>query len=525
MLQEPRFDFRWRTVETWARGFIGKKIRATAPAMRTPSPFRARGGWARSAPPSTIRVSGGWSWCRPIAAAGRARRASNISSSQLQRGRRRGLPAPEQSDRSACSRCSSSISASCRRGQASATSISSLKSNPAAGDRPLPQCAERSFNAISGSAGLSYAPVRRCPHRLNASRTERAPSGEELFASGGHAGTQAWELGNEFRAGEILGPRDHAACLTGRVQFRRLGLLSLVQQRYLREPGRAERLSGGSGAELAATSICPASSSSRSRPAITGSRATCPSGSPRCAATMRSTSTCWAIMFMPARAVDGRSGAPHPAAARAGRPRGAVRAELTARRRARLLRRACLSPEPHSRRSRPDRPTIRSQTPRWASSPSRRTDKISLSLSANNTLRCGGPTPFEFLKDFAPLGGRDLRATLRLGFRRARRRAGNGRRLAAFGLETSACVAIRTQADPYDRPGRARGGRRVLLVIAAGALFCSRRCRRVADGGDAGSAALWLLAFAIPSSALALIAGYRRHDQPEILAPGGAGLA
>ncbi|MCP4638066.1 MAG: MerC domain-containing protein, partial [Methyloversatilis sp.] len=36
---------------------------------------------------------------------------------------------------------------------------------------------------------------------------------------------------------------------------------------------------------------------------------------------------------------------------------------------------------------------------------------------------------------------------------------------------------------------------------------------------------LWLLAFAIPSSALALIAGYRRHDQPEILALGGAGLA
>ncbi|NIJ66654.1 hypothetical protein FHR20_003630 [Sphingomonas leidyi] len=35
----------------------------------------------------------------------------------------------------------------------------------------------------------------------------------------------------------------------------------------------------------------------------------------------------------------------------------------------------------------------------------------------------------------------------------------------------------------------------------------------------------WLLAFAIPSSALALTAGYRRHDQPEMLALGGAGLA
>src|SRR3546814_8482007 len=31
---------------------------------------------------------------------------------------------------------------------------------------------------------------------LNGSRTERAPTAEELFANGGHAGTQAYELGN-----------------------------------------------------------------------------------------------------------------------------------------------------------------------------------------------------------------------------------------------------------------------------------------------------------------------------------------
>ena len=55
---------------------------------------------------------------------------------------------------------------------------------------------DRHFNAVSGSVGASYGISDAVRIGLNLSHTERAPSGEELFANGGHAGTQAYELGN-----------------------------------------------------------------------------------------------------------------------------------------------------------------------------------------------------------------------------------------------------------------------------------------------------------------------------------------
>ena len=56
--------------------------------------------------------------------------------------------------------------------------------------------ARRTFTAISGSLGASveFAPGWRIG--VNASYTERAPSQEELFSNGPHAGTQAFEVGN-----------------------------------------------------------------------------------------------------------------------------------------------------------------------------------------------------------------------------------------------------------------------------------------------------------------------------------------
>lgn len=54
----------------------------------------------------------------------------------------------------------------------------------------------RSFQAFSGSFGASYEVATGVRIGLNASRTSRAPSAEELFANGAHAGTQAYELGN-----------------------------------------------------------------------------------------------------------------------------------------------------------------------------------------------------------------------------------------------------------------------------------------------------------------------------------------
>jgi iron complex outermembrane receptor protein len=59
---------------------------------------------------------------------------------------------------------------------------------------------DRQFDAVSGSIGGSYGVTDGIRLGVNLSRTERAPSAEELFANGGHAGTQAYELGSpDFR--------------------------------------------------------------------------------------------------------------------------------------------------------------------------------------------------------------------------------------------------------------------------------------------------------------------------------------
>ncbi|TKD51647.1 TonB-dependent receptor [Sphingomonas baiyangensis] len=54
----------------------------------------------------------------------------------------------------------------------------------------------RNFDAFSGSVGASLALGEGIRAGVNLSRSERAPSAEELFAAGPHAGTQAFEIGN-----------------------------------------------------------------------------------------------------------------------------------------------------------------------------------------------------------------------------------------------------------------------------------------------------------------------------------------
>ena len=54
----------------------------------------------------------------------------------------------------------------------------------------------RSFDAFSGSLGASYALAEGWRIGLNGSHSQRAPSAEELFANGPHAGTQAFEVGD-----------------------------------------------------------------------------------------------------------------------------------------------------------------------------------------------------------------------------------------------------------------------------------------------------------------------------------------
>jgi iron complex outermembrane receptor protein len=74
----------------------------------------------------------------------------------------------------------------------------SADSDPIIGNPSL----SRSFNAFSGSIGASYGPAL---FRLgvNLSHTERAPSAEELFVNGPHPGTQAFEIGDPDLAMEI----------------------------------------------------------------------------------------------------------------------------------------------------------------------------------------------------------------------------------------------------------------------------------------------------------------------------------
>lgn len=72
----------------------------------------------------------------------------------------------------------------------------SIVSADADDDLFFPSAVRRSFNTFSASLGASQELVPGWRVGLNGSRSERAPSAEELFARGNHAGTQAFELGD-----------------------------------------------------------------------------------------------------------------------------------------------------------------------------------------------------------------------------------------------------------------------------------------------------------------------------------------
>jgi iron complex outermembrane receptor protein len=78
----------------------------------------------------------------------------------------------------------------------------------------------RSFGALSGSLGASYGLSDAIRFGVNLSHTERAPSAEELFANGGHAGTQAYEFGSpDFRLEKSWGVEATLHAHTDRFNF------------------------------------------------------------------------------------------------------------------------------------------------------------------------------------------------------------------------------------------------------------------------------------------------------------------
>ena len=80
---------------------------------------------------------------------------------------------------------------------------------------------------FSIAAGGYYEPQPRMKLGLNLSRTGRAPSAEELFANGPHAGTQAFEIGDpglvkdgvEAHLQELLAERAAALAEEARQEF------------------------------------------------------------------------------------------------------------------------------------------------------------------------------------------------------------------------------------------------------------------------------------------------------------------
>ena len=76
------------------------------------------------------------------------------------------------------------------------------------------------YNAVSGSLGASYGFGDAVRLGVNASYTERAPTAEEAFANGPHAGTQAYELGSpDFKLERSYGLEGTLHVHTDRVNF------------------------------------------------------------------------------------------------------------------------------------------------------------------------------------------------------------------------------------------------------------------------------------------------------------------
>jgi iron complex outermembrane receptor protein len=88
--------------------------------------------------------------------------------------------------------------------------------------------ADRTFNAVSLSGGVSAPITEGWRVAFSLARVERAPSAEELFANGAHAATRAYEIGNpNFRKERQLGME---AVLRGRGKGWRLELSGFLNR-------------------------------------------------------------------------------------------------------------------------------------------------------------------------------------------------------------------------------------------------------------------------------------------------------
>ncbi|MBC2777716.1 TonB-dependent receptor [Parasphingopyxis marina] len=90
-----------------------------------------------------------------------------------------------------------------------------------------PLAIDRSFNTFSGAVGLGFEVAPEVRVGANLSRTERAPTAEELFSDGPHIATQAYEIGNpNFDTEKSIGLEAYLRGDTGRFSFALTGFVS-----------------------------------------------------------------------------------------------------------------------------------------------------------------------------------------------------------------------------------------------------------------------------------------------------------
>ncbi|WP_448663264.1 TonB-dependent receptor [Sphingomonas sp. CJ20] len=284
---------------------------------------------------------------------------------------------------------------------------STLEATPLASDTRF-FSGKRSFDAVSGSAGLSYQIADGVRIGLNASRTERAPSAEELFARGGHAGTQAWELGNaDFKLEKSWGLE---------------GTLHVHQDRFSFDASAYYNwFSNYISENQVATSVCQAAADPSGRevdlPCFQYQQADARYYGFEADASFRLAQIGnYAINvdalgdYVHANIVDAGPVPRIPPA----RVLGGIEAQSD-----RVSARAEVEHVFEQDRIAPFETTTAAYTMVNASvgfKPIPGNDKVSLLLSANNLFDVEARRHSSFLKDFAPLAGRDLRATLRFGF-------------------------------------------------------------------------------------------------------------
>lgn len=284
---------------------------------------------------------------------------------------------------------------------------SNLEATPLSGDARF-FAGKRHFDAFSGSAGLSYALSDGVRIGFNVSRTERAPSAEELFARGGHAGTQSWELGNpDFALEKSWGIE---------------GTLHVHQDRFsLDASAYYNWFSNYISENQVDPSVCATAAAPSGRevdlPCFQFQQADARYYGFEADASFRLAQLGnYAINvdalgdYVRATIVD-QSPAPRIPPARV---LGGIEAQSD-----RLTARAEVEHVFEQDRIAPFETPTDAYTLVNASigfKPFSGNDRISLLLSANNIFDVDARRHSSFLKDFAPLAGRDLRATVRVGF-------------------------------------------------------------------------------------------------------------